>query len=207
MKKYLSEFGESPVIEDNAEPTPEEIGWLAGIFDGEGSIALARKSNRQLPSLGFHITNTSISLMSKCQYIMQKILRKPLGIHNRSKYQIGHIVKSRRVVFTLDVRGHKEVKKLLLAVLPYLTAKSRKARLAIDYLERRIKNPGKNRQIYGVDKEVTLYVDRLISQWRGVETERETLDFVNIVEKKPQSELISNDKSATETLAPCDLGK
>jgi hypothetical protein len=38
MKKYFSEIGESPVIEDNAEPTPTDIAWLAGIFDGDGEV-------------------------------------------------------------------------------------------------------------------------------------------------------------------------
>jgi len=34
MKNNCSEFGENPKT-DNAEPTPIELAWLAGIFDGE----------------------------------------------------------------------------------------------------------------------------------------------------------------------------
>jgi len=208
MKKYFSEFGGSPTRfnpvrlkrqEDNAEPTPEQLAWLAGIFDGEGSIILNFMKKRKYPYIGFHITNTNISLLSKVQMILQIILNRPIKMYKKknTNYSVG--LNCNMQCYSIDFRAQKDVFKVLNLLMPYLTSKKPKAMLVLEYLKQRLLE----QHIVGNKNTISnksLWFARLImNNWRGVETEREAL---KILEMKPQSDLHSNMESIAEMTMP-----
>jgi hypothetical protein len=193
MKKYFSEFGETPTM-DNAEPTPVEIAWLAGIFDGEGSVILQRRNGTdRRASVGFHITNSDMSMLSKCQSILQRITNRPVVLHKKKMYDYS-TVKSNLDIYTIDLRKQSDLSKIFTLLLPHLTAKRRKSEMVLEYVNLRIseiKRTGKNNQM----TEASLILsDSIFSKWRGVETERKALGN----EMKPQSELYSNIQNPAE---------
>jgi hypothetical protein len=172
MKKYFSEFGESPVL-DNAEPTllDTEKAWLAGIFDGEGSLILDKSRNARLPIIGFHITNTDMTLLGKVQFIIQKMINKPIKLYPKKRYD-NHIVNSQKPCYSIDLRKHSEVLKILKEIYPYLTSKSKRAELLITYLSCKIKYVIKNQSTVIPDLLIVV-AQNVLDEWRGVETKRE----------------------------------
>jgi hypothetical protein len=49
--------------------TPEQIAWLAGLFDGEGSINTQAHLNKTVNGLSIQITNTCHELLVKVQEV------------------------------------------------------------------------------------------------------------------------------------------
>lgn len=201
MKKYFSEIGESPAIEDNAEPTPTDIAWLAGIFDGEGSLIMGARKDRYLPTLGLHLVNTDLLLLGKSQMILQSIIKRPVRLSSPKKIYQSAVVQSRKQCFSINLRKQSELFKILTLLRPYLTSKARKADLILAYLEHRLKIGNKTRCTYQIDPITQRLTDDIMKKWRGVETEREALGY--FTKMKPQSELTSNGKSGAEMLPPC----
>lgn len=187
MKNYFSEFGESPKTSavglDNAEPTPEQVAWLAGVFDGEGCITFGFQGKRNHPYWGFHITNTNMALLSKAQMIIQMVTGRPINMYKKKVYANG--VTTNMDCYTLDIRKIDDVYKLLGLLLPHLTSKKPKSMLVYEYLGRRINEMSVSQKKRGT----TEFANLISSNWRGVTTEREALD---IIQMKPQSELCSN---------------
>jgi len=201
MVKDFSEFGGNPVIEDNAEPTPTDIAWLAGVFDGEGSLIMGAKVDRYLPTLGFHLVNTDLLLLGKCQMILQSIIKRPVTLSSPKKIYQSAVVKSRKQCFSINLRKQSELLKILTLLRPHLTSKARKADLILAYLEHRLKIGNKTRCTYKIDPVTQRLTDDIMKNWRGVETEREALGY--FIKMKPQSELTSNGKSDSEMKSPC----
>jgi len=198
VKKYFSEFGESPTPikgqEDNAEPRLTDIACLAGIFDGEGSIIFNIMKKRNEVYIGFHITNFDILLLNKCRRIFQEILNRQIKLYKKKIYSKS-TVKSNLDCFTIDFRRREDVYKVLNLLVPYLTSKLEKARIVLEYLKYRIneiKILGKSNYM---PKRTKDKVKELISRYSGVTTERKALYSI---EMKPQSDLYSNIENGAE---------
>jgi len=192
MKKYFSEFGETPTM-DNAEPTPVEIAWLAGIFDGEGSVILQRRNKGHAAIVGFHITNSDMSLLSKCQSVLQMITKRPVKLNKKKLYDHS-FVQSNLDIYTIDLRKQSDLQKILTFLLPHLTSKRRKSAMVLEYINFRLNEiavTGKNNKM--TDESINLS-EKIFLNWRGVTTEREAL----CKEMKPQSELHSNVQNPAE---------
>ena len=138
MKKHFSEFGETPTV-DNAEPRLLETdkAWLAGIFDGEGCIAFGKCVGKKRPYIGFHITNSDLGLLGKCQMIIQNIIKRPIKLLNKKIYSYS-LVNTNLKIYTIDLRKQQEIYDILKTIEPYLTAKWRKVKLVLDFLEVRL---------------------------------------------------------------------
>lgn len=107
----------------------EELGYIAGILDGEGSISLKRQR-----SIGRRCFGTFIQVTSTNQDILYFLKRKlGGGVYNHShKYSINHNLKKSWV---WHLRQHREIESLLKKLLPYLIIKKKHALLMLKYIK------------------------------------------------------------------------
>jgi hypothetical protein len=168
VKKYLSEFGESPTM-DNAEPTPSDIAWLAGVIDGEGSIIM-NKQKGNAPHFCINVANSCPILLDKVQRIFLQITGELYKVSEKKVYN-NSIVKPSKPCYQIGFRKGESILKTLSLILPHLTTKKNRASLLFDFLTVRL-SERKNNQYFMAESKPLL--NRLCKNWRGVETERET---------------------------------
>ncbi len=169
MKKYYSEFGETPNIcegMDNAELTSTNIAWLAGVYDGEGSLSFFRFRNRNCVVV--NITNTDLTLLEKARKIMSSITGREFKIYKKN-WNKTKIFKSNKQVYSIECNNYLHTYKLLKALLPHLTSKKQKAENAILYLQIRSRELVKSSN-KPASQETNLFFERIMG--RGVTTER-----------------------------------
>lgn len=111
----------------------EEAAWLAGIIDGEGSICINYNKARRCNVLRLTVGNTNPFMIQKIGDIWTKLgakfyysLKKPGLLGGR----LGH-----KEALDISIIGLGSLKKVLLEVRPYLTAKLPQANLALEFLE------------------------------------------------------------------------
>jgi len=119
------------------DPDPIEVGWVAGILDGEGSCGLyeVRNKGNGTQSLGIKIsvTSTEFSLLRRLSEIYSR-----WGVHyyytlNRHQGKKGREHWHDSVAIT--VCRINSVVRLLRIVLPYLTCKKPRAELILEFAE------------------------------------------------------------------------
>ncbi len=59
--------------EKATKPTNREIGWLAGIFDGEGHLGLHKNTKGNSFLRKCSITNTNLGIINECSRILRKL--------------------------------------------------------------------------------------------------------------------------------------
>jgi hypothetical protein len=118
---------------DNKQATQAELGWLAGIIDGEGYLTLAMRKQRQRPNYiaCLEIANTEANIILKAKEIAKK-LDVNLHVKHHEPPKTGN-----RKYYKLDCHRFKGVKILLTALLPYLVGKAKRAKLILDFIESR----------------------------------------------------------------------
>lgn len=117
----------------NQQVTDFELGWLAGVLDGEGHISM-RCSNFKKEihySVGFGFTNTSEELLKKVEMICSKL---GANLHWQKKPRINQ----RQQGWDLTTRKIINCKRVLTPLLPLLTSKKEKAELVLSFCERRL---------------------------------------------------------------------
>lgn len=128
-------------------PTSQNLAYLAGILDGEGSIrvmALPRKNMGSKCSVQLRISQTY------CHNIL-RILQETFG------GSLGTIEKKGKLIAYWQLGGDKGY--LLLAkVFPYLVGKKHQARIALELHRCRLtpENEGKYRELSFLKKEVIM---------------------------------------------------
>lgn len=115
-----------------------EKGWLAGIYDADGSIGMGRNMTRR--SSPYPIYSAQIQLSSTSESMIEKTvnLLKELGISKKPTIQYrnrtGYIGKE----FYINVSRHRDVRDVLNLLMPYLTVKRPQAEIVLAFVERRI---------------------------------------------------------------------
>lgn len=147
---------------DNQQQTPTdgEIGWLAGIIEGEGSISLSCwiRSKNSKPKIGteIRIYNTDAGIIKKivdilerldCGYYINERQQKPMKTAEGSKY--GGI----DPMLTICIKTLPEAYKLGKIIQPWLYGdKADRLDLMLQYLSRRLKkiedNGGNFRNVF-----------------------------------------------------------
>ncbi len=131
----MSENSQDVTIDNQQERLSEaELGWIAGIIDGEGSITINVNSTHRsvypriwISSSDKEIINKSADILGKIKVKFSSKWKQPKG--NRRPH--GYIV-----VITV-----KRVKKVLELLTPYLTAKLPHARYLIEFCKIRMSLP------------------------------------------------------------------
>lgn len=97
-----------------SRPTTEELAYIAGFLDGDGSIMLQIKRRKESPR-GFRVMAT-ICLYQDTRH------EKPLT-WMRQKFGIGYISHRRDGITELRVNGYRQVRDILDLLLPYIRFK------------------------------------------------------------------------------------
>jgi hypothetical protein len=114
----------------NQQETVEEICWLAGAFDADGTITLrpnATLETRQ-PSPYLDLSNTDDAFIDKTISIMNSI-----GVNPHITEQ--KLNKKWKKVYRVRLHKRDHIKKVLERMLPYLTAKKHRASLVLRYID------------------------------------------------------------------------
>jgi hypothetical protein len=106
--------------------TPTELGYIAAMFDGEGTIGVYRStsSTRQSYVPVAQVYNTNLTLLDYLKGITQIGQVKPLNAGTAKHKASCHWV-----------LNHRDMKYLLPLVHPHLIIKQRQAEIVLDYLE------------------------------------------------------------------------
>ena len=105
-----------------------DIGYLAGIIEGEGSIYFCTKLKR--PRI--RISNTNIEILNKCIQILRdfgidaKLRQQRQG---NEKWKIG---------YSVDIDKLKDLEKILIIIKPELSGKKKQADVALNYFNKKI---------------------------------------------------------------------
>ena len=113
---------------------PAEIGYLAGLFDGEGSL-VRLKGKR---SWSLFITNTDLGMMA---WLDQMAIGRVSQIARSVSFLNGRPIRPLRPCYRWHVGGDLTILALLEAMLPLLTVKRRRAEAAIADIRDHEANP------------------------------------------------------------------
>ena len=105
-----------------------DLGWIAGIVDGEGTITICRISGYMRPIV--QVVNTNMSLLLEVQQIFAEIIGKKTRICMITRYK-----KHTLDCYRIQVTKQFEVETILKTIKPYLIAKVEQARLVLDFLD------------------------------------------------------------------------
>lgn len=150
--------------------TEAELGWLAGMLEGEGCITFfqqARKRGGYDIITGIQITNTDVNIISKLNEILKKC-DLSWFLRDKKVYSKNHTQ-----CFYLECRQQAMLRKSLEILIPYMYGnKKSKANLVLDYLNKRneaSKTTGKYRTRYTEDDFSMIPRDYTSSVLRGDE--------------------------------------
>lgn len=130
------------VTTGNQQATREEIGWLAGIIDGEGYMGFNVTNDRRrsrasvLITPCLHISNTDEAIILKAQAIMRKLGVNPYIRATKANSKI------RKDQYRLQTKHMAKMKVILGAVRDHLTGnKQQRADLILEFIQLRQSTP------------------------------------------------------------------
>ena len=108
-----------------------KLAWLAGIFDGEGTITTTKNHGTTRPLL--QVTNTNQALLTEVQTLLADLIKRPVRacLQKRGKLSV-------KPCYYLYVTKQSEVKTVLTSLLPYLVGKREQAVLLLEYVTIRL---------------------------------------------------------------------
>lgn len=109
-----------------------ELGWFAGIFDGEGCLTMRHCGRGIGYSPHFEITTSSEAMILKVKKIIMR-----LGIESGTISKKSVSVWGRRDIFRFSLSSSQAVIFVLMLLLPYLTAKQPFAQAVIELFKGR----------------------------------------------------------------------
>jgi hypothetical protein len=125
---------------DNSQAI-RDLGWLAGILDGEGSIILGTFQRKE----GFKQTYHRVCFYNSDEGVINKVSKildaNNVGNHISSRLQYGNL--GSREGFTVQVSNLQSIKKLLELILSDLTCKKDRAELMMRFCDSRLKHKSK----------------------------------------------------------------
>lgn len=111
-----------------------ELGWLAGIIDGEGSLTINVNSTHRSVYPRVWISSSEKEILDKAAAILAKFGQK---FSHKWKQPKGN----RRPHGYIVIITASRVRKILTKLLPYLSSKTNRAECLIEFCESRMKLP------------------------------------------------------------------
>jgi len=108
--------------------TQFELGWLAGIIDGEGSILIVKRGPTYVPEV--KMSNTSKLLIDTYCEILDRL---EISYHCYGKHKPGN----RKYQWTVAISGRPRVNKCLLLLQDLIIARRRQAEKVLLWIELR----------------------------------------------------------------------
>lgn len=115
------------------------IGWLAGIIDGEGSIAhyysKRKDGGKKSPSYGVYIINSDMEILNHVKSIYNDLgIYANINLKSSSRRQNENSFKFSKPCYEMVVRRRLDVEKLLKLVTPHLKGyKKQKSQDLLDF--------------------------------------------------------------------------
>lgn len=122
---------------DNQQPRLEEIGWLAGMIDGEGSIGAYLRQGVKTPHYK-PIVQISGTHEGGLEYLHNLLDRLEIGHHI-----VWHQRKSPNYkrAWNISIVGMKRIPKLLNTVIPFMQIKREQANCLMEWIQLRQARP------------------------------------------------------------------
>ena len=171
------------------KPSENEIGYIAGVLDGEGSLNFSTTGGWR--TVVTAVCNSNPLIISRVESILES-----WGIFYVTRQTHAHF-------WHVDIKGRVGNKKKFLNIIyESLHGKKEQARLMMKFLERRTDK--RSTPISETDKAIAIRVSQLnhLNRTGAVETARQALPDLNFEEKKLQSELFGDKESPAETTGP-----
>lgn len=126
---------------DTEKISKTELGWLAGIIDGEGCIYARinkhNKSIRKLRTNGVYVIRMGVSITNTDVFLIREVSR----ICEQMKVGFAYSTKPprapRKGVISIIIEGKGRCKKLLSSILPYLINKKSQAEVLLELIKYR----------------------------------------------------------------------
>ena len=131
----------------NQQVRPDELAWLAGIIDGEGTINIISKPGSRKRKDGtrkrnywtfLQIVNTNEILVLKVIEIMKKLNANPYVWEKQATDKW-------KKAYQLSLQRMSKVKRVLEKIFPYLIAKRRQAEITLNFINSRLSKFQKGR--------------------------------------------------------------
>lgn len=112
--------------------TEAQMGWLAGIIDGEGCFYLADyldKKGYWYVRIGVTVANTSFAMIAEAKQIIESLIGHSIAFHRDRS--MGKFAKKESV--KLQINSMPDCSLLTSLLLPYLIAKKRQAEIMVEF--------------------------------------------------------------------------
>lgn len=109
-----------------------EIGWLAGVFDGEGYVGLSVNTTNRSIYPACKVTSTHLAFIQEVERLT-KIIGIEYSFYERNPKQKNHSTS-----WTVDIRTCKRVKILIDVLLPHLILKKPHAEVILEFCNSRL---------------------------------------------------------------------
>lgn len=122
---------------DNQQVKPEELAWLAGFWDGEGTITVfhtKRKNGKDRYNASLVVVNTHEETISHILKLLDRLGIKMHLLKRQSKN------KKHAVSYQLTTRNMLYIQKLLPLLIPYLVCKKAQAELTLRFVNSRLES-------------------------------------------------------------------
>jgi ribosomal protein L32 len=144
---------------DNQQATLVELGWLAGIIDGEGYLGIQIEKNTHFVTPSMHICNTDEKIILRAKDILEK-----LGVTTYCRVQNKTYVPNHKVVYKIQVKRHSSMVKILENVGEFLTGnKYQRGKLLLEFCKSRLEkhsngksNPYSKRELEIIEEVIPL---------------------------------------------------
>ncbi len=137
--------------------TEAELGWLGGLWDGEGSITVFRRQEKgnwkYCPVIC--VTNCDVNIIQKAVELLDRVGIR-LHVFERESENVKH-----KNGINAGTRKLEHVKKFTQMMIPYLVGKKSQAILTLRFVERRLNNKRTH-----VDESEKLELNRLSDEIR-----------------------------------------
>ena len=111
--------------------------WLAGIFDGEGTVGINGNNARGMGQLRWAVKNTSPEMIKRVSEILAS-WNVPFYYNYGKGDQSERYTQKTKESLTIAVSGMASIRRIMENIEPYLTAKKAEANLLLDYLKWRL---------------------------------------------------------------------
>jgi hypothetical protein len=123
----------------------EEIAYLAGLFDGEGTICIQKMYSEKYMTANSRV-NPGYTVCIRIGMIDKEAIEHYLEFFKVGQIHCEKIYHAKRPVYRWQVRAQKDVRFVIETLMPYLRVKIRQVHLAIKWLDECLWKSGMSRK-------------------------------------------------------------